>query len=152
VEIVSLGVALFEIHVDLNGHAGVSTKDVPDFRRRLLEAMPTLAEHRCCSGDSGGFSAELEGGTDLAHVMEHVALELQHLTDPEGRRYCGSTRRSGGDVDAENDRYFTIHFQTRSFEVGSAAARWAVRIVTRLISNEDPKVRYALRELQALPW
>jgi cyanophycin synthetase len=151
-EIVSLGIALFEIRIDLDGSAGLLTKDVPDFGRNLLMALPTLDQHKCWSGESGGFVEELQLGTDFAHVVEHVILELQHLADPRHRIYSGWTKCSPEEKALENRRFYTIHFQTRSFEVGSSAAQWAVRIVSDLIAGDNPPTEEALAELRRLSW
>jgi len=151
-EIVSLGVALFEIQIDLDGNAALTTKDIRDFNRALLAELPSLGEHKCWSGETGGFVEELQLGTDFAHVVEHVILELQHLSDPKHRIYSGWTKSSPEEKKQENRRYFTIHFQTRSFEIGSAAAEWAVRIVSDLIEGTSPTTRDALQELRGLRW
>jgi cyanophycin synthetase len=150
-EIKSLGVALFEIQIDLDGHAGMTTRDIPEFSRKLLVELPTLREHKCWSGETGGFVEELDAGTDFAHVIEHVVLELQHLADPEGRTYSGWTKCSLSD-EGTTHGVFTIHFQTPSFEIGSAAAHSAVRIVSNLIQGTKPGTREALDQLQELPW
>jgi cyanophycin synthetase len=41
--------------------------------------LPTLFEHRCSLGKRGGFFERLRRGTYLAHILEHVTLELQSL-------------------------------------------------------------------------
>ncbi len=151
-EIVSLGVALFEIQIDLDGNAGRTTQDVADFSRSLLTELPSLTEHKCWSGDTGGFVQELHLGTDFAHVVEHVILELQHLADPKHRIYSGWTKCSPEERTQENRRYYTIHFQTRSFEIGATAAECAVRIVSDLIEGSAPATQDALEELRQLPW
>lgn len=151
-EIVSLGVALFEIQIDLDGNSGLSTKDIPDFTSNLLAELPTLTEHKCWSGETGGFVEELGLGTDFAHVVEHVILELQHLADPRHRVYSGWTKSTLEEKDQENRRFFTIHFQTRSFEIGSTAAEWGVRIVSDLIEGITPSTGDALRELGQFKW
>src|SRR4030042_3348417 len=41
--------------------------------------LPTMIEHRCSRGERGGFFARLHDGTYLAHILEHITLELQTL-------------------------------------------------------------------------
>src|SRR3954468_14845084 len=53
--------------------------DVPGFCDRLVEALPSLREHPCSRGVTGGFVDRLREGTHWPHVLEHVALELQTL-------------------------------------------------------------------------
>jgi cyanophycin synthetase len=49
------------------------------FTERLCAALPTLKEHRCSRGHEGGFIERLREGTYMAHVVEHVLIELQCL-------------------------------------------------------------------------
>jgi cyanophycin synthetase len=61
---------------------GRTTDTFPGFTRRLLEHLPTLSQHPCSRERPGGFAERLEEGTELPHVLEHVALELQALAGP----------------------------------------------------------------------
>ncbi|HZV03232.1 MAG TPA: cyanophycin synthetase [Planctomycetota bacterium] len=62
--------------LDLGDLAAVESSRVPGFVGRLTTLLPGLAEHRCSTGRKGGFVERLERGTYLAHIVEHVALEL----------------------------------------------------------------------------
>ena len=57
----------------------VTSLDIPGFCDRLIEALPSLREHPCSRGTSGGFVDRLREGTHWPHILEHVALELQTL-------------------------------------------------------------------------
>jgi cyanophycin synthetase len=48
----------------------------PGFAERLLALLPGLSAHTCSLGRPGGFVERLHRGTYLAHVVEHIALEL----------------------------------------------------------------------------
>ncbi len=65
--------------IDLESLDGVSSVAIDGFVDRLLELVPTLVEHRCSPGYVGGFVERLRHGTYMAHVVEHVAIELQCL-------------------------------------------------------------------------
>ncbi|MDA8228097.1 MAG: cyanophycin synthetase [Desulfitobacterium hafniense] len=65
--------------VDLQEWAGKSSNELGDFNLRLVETLPTLADHYCAKGRPGGFLERLEEGTLLGHVIEHVAIELLTL-------------------------------------------------------------------------
>ncbi|HUR42325.1 MAG TPA: cyanophycin synthetase [Verrucomicrobiae bacterium] len=65
--------------VDLENLDEVATTAVPGFDERLLMLMPTLQEHGCSYGEPGGFVRRLAEGTYMAHVFEHVLIELQCL-------------------------------------------------------------------------
>lgn len=60
---------------------------IPGFNTRLLELMPTLAEHGCSYGEPGGFVRRIADqnrdgshGTWMGHIIEHIAIELQCLS------------------------------------------------------------------------
>ncbi len=57
----------------------VSSADIPGFSDRLIELLPTLRDHPCSRGTSGGFVERLREGTHIPHILEHLALELQNL-------------------------------------------------------------------------
>jgi len=151
-EILSLSIALFELRLDLKDNAKLTTRDVPAFREQLLQALPTLREHKCWSGETGGFIQEVDLGTDFAHVVEHVILELQHLADPRHRIYSGWTKPTPDPRTSGDRRMYTLHFQTRSFEIGSAASKRAVGIVSDLVRGHPPDTRGALDELGTFTW
>src|SRR5262249_9131848 len=41
--------------------------------------LPSMIEHRCSVGERGGVFERLRRGTYMAHILEHVVLELQTL-------------------------------------------------------------------------
>ena len=59
------------VHVD----GPMRTSAYPGLAARALEAMPTLANHRCDNG-AGLPSARELADTELPHALEHVALDL----------------------------------------------------------------------------
>ncbi len=69
-----------EAWVDLGRFEELPTDQLPGFTERLMQALPSLIEHRCSVGERGGFLQRLRTGTWLGHVLEHVTLELQSLT------------------------------------------------------------------------
>ncbi len=70
---------MLEAWVDVGALSEVSSDAVPGFNERLISCLPTMVEHRCSVGERGGFFQRLERGTYPAHILEHVALELQSL-------------------------------------------------------------------------
>lgn len=65
--------------VDLEEYAEIPTCDIPNFNNLLLEYIPTLKEHKCSRGYIGGFVERLYEGTYLAHVLEHICIEMQNI-------------------------------------------------------------------------
>ena len=70
---------VLEAWLDLGTFKDSSSAELPGFNDRLKLWIPSLFEHRCSVGEPGGFFQRLERGTYLAHILEHVVLELQCL-------------------------------------------------------------------------
>src|SRR5687767_5710494 len=72
-----------EVWVDLGERRDISSEMMPGFNERLMAWLPSMVEHRCSVGERGGFFERLRRGTYLAHILEHVTLELQSLAGTE---------------------------------------------------------------------
>lgn len=70
---------VLEAWVDLEELKDTSSEMIPGFNERLMAWLPTMIEHRCSVGERGGFFVRLRRGTYMAHILEHVTLELQSL-------------------------------------------------------------------------
>src|SRR5919108_3290259 len=70
---------VLEAWVDLGALKDSPSDELPGFNERLMAWLPSLIEHRCSVGTRGGFFERLRRGTWMAHILEHVALELQSL-------------------------------------------------------------------------
>lgn len=68
------------VNLDLESLTDIPSSQIPEFSKRLLALMPTLKEHHCSRGHVGGFIERLEKGTYLAHIIEHIGLELAELS------------------------------------------------------------------------
>ncbi|SEO05092.1 cyanophycin synthetase [Duganella sp. CF517] len=81
--------------LDLQELRELRSSGIAGFNQRLLDILPSLQEDRGPAGQYGGFARALREGTNLAHVVEHVALALQCLAGtPVG---AGRTREAGHD-------------------------------------------------------
>lgn len=67
---------IITMKIDLQEWAGVSSTGISGFNDRLLAQLPGLKTHTCSIGQPGGFEQRLYRGTYMAHIIEHVALEL----------------------------------------------------------------------------
>lgn len=80
--------------VDIGEYADLASNEIPEFSEKLLTLFPGLNEHTCSLGYRGGFCERLGRGTYMAHIIEHVALELIGLAGEKiafGKtRYAGS--------------------------------------------------------------
>lgn len=70
---------VLEAWVDLQDLKDSPSDSLPGFNDRLMSWLPTMIEHRCSIGERGGFFQRLRDGTYPAHILEHVAIELQTL-------------------------------------------------------------------------
>jgi len=128
--------------IAVGAYEDINSADVPGFTEALVTTMPGLEEHRCSIGERGGFITRLERGTYAAHIIEHVALELQIMIGHE----VGFGRTRGGDNDGE----FTIVFEHLHEAVGLRAAALALEIVQRAFAGTLGPIDYATAELAAL--
>ncbi|HET6398162.1 MAG TPA: cyanophycin synthetase, partial [Candidatus Thermoplasmatota archaeon] len=108
----------------------------PELVQRLLQALPGVHGHTC--DQAATFAASLAVGTSLAHVVEHVAVELQRLVEYEVGH--GSTRKRG-------EGLFAISFPYREASAGMEAARRAADILEDLLDGRQPDVAGAMKEI-----
>ncbi len=74
---------VLEVWVDLEELKDTSSEMIAGFNDRLKGWLPSMIEHRCSIGERGGFFERLRRGTYMAHILEHVTLELQSLAGTE---------------------------------------------------------------------
>ena len=89
--------------VDLQEWTEKFSNELGDFRFRLAEILPGLADHCCSRGKPGGFLERLEEGTLIGHVIEHITIELLTL--------AGQTVKYGKTMSIANEpgRYEIIY-------------------------------------------
>jgi cyanophycin synthetase len=75
---------VIEVWVDIGDLEDYPSNLIPGFYERLVKALPSLVEHRCSYGETGGFLKRVEEGTWPAHILEHLTLELQNLAGIPG--------------------------------------------------------------------
>ncbi|HWR08774.1 cyanophycin synthetase [Sporomusa sp.] len=81
--------------LDIGAYEDIASNAIDGFVVRLLALLPGLQQHSCSRGYPGGFAERLQEGTYLAHIFEHVALELQTLAGNEYMSAFGKTRGAG---------------------------------------------------------
>ncbi len=110
-----------------------SAKLGTDFIDGLLEALPGLHEHGCSYRTHGGFVRRLreDEGTWMAHIIEHVALELQCVA---GNEVTFGRTRSTGEPRHYNMVYAYIHR-----DVGLAAGKLAIKLLMHLLPEDVQK-------------
>jgi len=75
---------VIEVWIDIGDLEDYPSNLIPGFYERLVKALPSLQEHRCSYGETGGFLKRVEEGTWPAHILEHLTLELQNLAGIPG--------------------------------------------------------------------
>jgi len=133
---------VMRMDIVVGAYEDISSADVPGFTDALVSAMPGLEEHRCSIGERGGFIMRLRDGTYAAHIVEHIALELQTVIG----HHVGYGRTRGGDVDGE----YTLVFEHLHEGVGLRAAALALETVQQAFAGVLTGVEHAVAELKAL--
>ncbi|MBC7575185.1 MAG: cyanophycin synthetase, partial [Herminiimonas sp.] len=129
--------------IDLEQLDGVASTAVTGFTDNLLALLPSLGGHRCSVGQPGGFLRRLQDGTYMAHVVEHVALELQCLAGtPTG---FGRTRKVHG-----KPGQYRVVCAYRIEQVAERAFALALEIVTTLAREQKPDIAEPLDALRRI--
>ena len=68
---------VLQVTLDVGSYEERPSTSFPGFTERLTAYLPGLHEHECSLERPGGFVERLRRGTYLAHILEHVVLELQ---------------------------------------------------------------------------
>lgn len=91
---VVVGPKNLEATVELAPSAPLMTREDLEGTTRVWEVMPQLRDHVCLGDESGTFG-DVMGNTELAHLLEHVTVELLARTDIAGDISCGQTAEAG---------------------------------------------------------
>ena len=128
--------------LDIGEFEEQASNEIPGFNERLTKMLPSLIEHKCSIGERGGFIKRLGIGTYMAHISEHVALELQTLAGMPvgfGKSFC---------TDEEGIHAVVFHYVVES--VGLEAAEEAVKLVEAAIYDKEYDVEDAVHYLKVL--
>jgi cyanophycin synthetase len=127
--------------VDLQEWTERFSNELGDFCARLIENLPTLADHYCSRGKLGGFLERLHEGTLIGHVIEHVTIDL--LTQ------AGQTIKYGKTMAIlEQPGWYEIIFNYEAKEGAVEAFKQAFALVKALLNQESIDVRYAVNRIK----
>jgi len=115
--------------VDLGEYVDVPSCDIPEFNNKLISMLPGLKEHKCSRGFVGGFIERLERGTYLAHIMEHICIELQKMLGYEVS--FGKARF------LEKETVYCVVYEYKNEIAGYESAQLAFNIINSLLNNLD---------------
>lgn len=111
--------------IDLEELCDTPTCSISGFNELLLEHMPSLIEHKCARGYRGGFVERLREGTYLAHVLEHMCIEIQNLL---GYNVAFGKARQLSD----ESTIYSVIYEFRSKTVGYEALQTAIHLVNEI--------------------
>lgn len=130
------------LKLDLEDLEREPTHKIDGFSSRLKEAMPSLYTHKCTEGEEGGFFKVVEQGTWMAHVVEHIALELQCL--------AGMSCSFGKTLSGNTQGIYHVIFEYQDDEAGRYAGKAAVKIAVALAEGEDYDIGREIVHLEKL--
>lgn len=126
--------------LDIRDFYKLPTKEVKGFNTTLLEIFPGIKKHYCSLGYEGGFVDRLNEGTYAAHVVEHLALELQSINGYDV--FYGKTRT----ILEPSVNY--IVFEYINERCGIESAKAAVEIVNKLYKKQKPDIEKIFKNLE----
>lgn len=124
------------VKIDIGRYEETPSSEIDGFNNRLTGMLPSLFEHHCSRGYPGGFVERLREGTYLAHIFEHVVLELQHLAGYDVK--FGKTRTSG------KQGVYDLVVGCRQAAAAKAAVYEALELITALLEDRPFDVEAAV--------
>lgn len=128
------------MQLDLQELEKKPTDMVSGFRDNLAMMMPSLQEHRCSPGIIGGFFERLKRGTWPAHVVEHVALELQCL--------AGHEVTFGKTFSIDKTGIYNLVYRYLDENTGLRAGEMSIELVEKLFRGITTDVQPKVVELK----
>lgn len=119
---------VLQIELDIGPYENRPSTSFPGFVERLTAWLPGLHKHECSLGRPGGFVERLRRGTYLAHICEHVVLELQTTI---GFNVAFGRARGTGERGV-----YTVVVAYEEEEPARAAVETAVRLMLAAIDDK----------------
>ena len=133
---------VLEAWVDLGALKDSPSDEMPGFNDRLMGWLPTMVEHRCSVGERGGFFQRLRRGTYLAHILEHVTLELQTL--------AGTEVGFGKARETSQEGVYKVAIRYQDESLGRACLETAHALCLAAVNDSPFDVEAELRRLRDL--
>jgi len=127
--------------IDLGEYYDTPTKDINGLNGFLTNLLPGLKKHSCSRGYEGGFIERLEEGTYLAHVIEHVSIELQNV--------LGYDVSFGKAFKGDKDNIYNVVYTYINELAGIEVGRIAVDLINCFIEGKDFDFDKEMKELKA---
>lgn len=127
--------------VDLGEHYDTPTKSINGLNDALLKVLPGLGRHNCSKGHEGGFAERLEEGTYMAHVIEHMAIEIQNI--------LGYDIAYGKASRSDNLNIYNVVYGYINELAGIESGRIAFDLLSSLITGQDFNFEGEMKSLKA---
>ena len=88
---VTIGEDKLTAHVAVNPGSPTMTSEDIEATARVYYLAPGIAKHLCL-GDAGNEFQDCMGDTEMAHLLEHLSVEIMNQTGLAGKIACGRTR------------------------------------------------------------
>ena len=118
--------------------------DISSILMKLIQLLPSLERHQCGehlfehlkSGKTGSVAQHLDKITDIAHMMEHVIIDLQS-------KITRMDSCSGITCGYKNpDSRFDLFVECKDKKVGTFSAFFAADLLKRLLAKRNLSRRY----------
>lgn len=139
--IYSLREPVVRLQLKLGKFANIPTKDIGTLNEQIIHLFPGVKEHKCCTGYVGGFVDRLKEGTYLAHVSEHLCLEVQKI--------LGYDIKHGKARQVKDDIYHVI-FTCPHTIIGKACGLFIIDTLNNLINGKTVNIDSELERLKKL--
>lgn len=126
-------------HMEISAVDELCNKAVPGWQEKIQAWLPGVALHQCNEESHAGFLQTLQDGTSLAHLIEHVTLELQSVAGLQSRFGRARATPSPG--------VYKVILEARQPIVGRAALLMARDLVVAAIEGQNFDVQQAREEL-----
>lgn len=133
---------VLEAWVNLEDLKDSPSDEIPGFNDRLKGWLPSMVEHQCSVGRRGGFFERLNRGTYQAHILEHVALELQCLV--------GTDVGFGRARETSEEGVYKVAVEYEEEELGRAALERGLELCLAAVHDRPFDVGAEIEALKAL--
>ncbi len=125
---------VLKVTLSIGQYEWIASNGIPGFIAGLLALLPGLYNHNCSRGRPGGLVERLYEGTYLAHIFEHVVLELQFMAGEEYAARFGKTRR------ADQPGVYDVVIGYKSLTAVMTAVQKTEELLTELLNHSPVKV------------
>lgn len=124
--------------------ARLRTRDVPGLSERSVAALPLLVRHSCDNSAGAAFREEL-ADTEIAHLLEHVAVELLARGAPQR----GCRGETSWDFARDGAGVFKVTVRHDDAGAAKAAMECATAALCELAEGAAPDVARLIAAVRA---